>query len=254
MSETDGHSQVTFGISDRNRVADERDRTADAHDEDADVRDTESEARDARADARDNTQSSANKDAAEDRAEAKRDRQDSAGNRKDSGDDREAASADRVHAAQERAASLLDGLTGVHKRDPGLLELARDVTKAHRTGTPFVLAFIDIDGLKTLNDADGHAAGDELLRQVVDTIRGVVREYDLIVRYGGDEFICGLLDLDLVDAQRRFQDANASLAVTREAQISVGLAELAPEESLEELVARADSVMYAQRQTRRSVG
>lgn len=135
-----------------------------------------------------------------------------------------------------------------------MLELEREVNKAHRTGTPFVLAFIDVDGLKGLNDTLGHAAGDELLSQVVETVRGVIREYDLIVRYGGDEFLCGLADLDLAEAGRRFQVANASLAVTREAQVSVGLAQLAASESLNDLIARADAVMYAGRERRRDAG
>lgn len=163
-----------------------------------------------------------------------------------------AAWADRVHSAHERAAMLIDGLTGVHRREPGMLELARDVNKAQRTDSSFVLAFMDVDGLKTLNDSEGHAAGDQLLRHVVDTTRGAVREYDLILRYGGDEFLCGLLDLGLAEAQRRFEMVNASLAVTRGAHVTVGLAELAQGESLEELVARADAVMYAQRELRRS--
>lgn len=252
MSETGGHSPPTSGSGDRERAADDRDRVSEAHDENAIARDARSDARDARAEARDKAQPTPDTHAASDRAGAKRDRQESAGNRHHSGGDREAASDDRVHSAAERAALLLDGLTGVHRRDPGLLELEREVTKAHRTGSSFVLAFMDIDGLKPLNDAQGHAAGDELLSQVVDAIRGVVREYDLIVRYGGDEFICGLLDLDLAEAQRRFQIANASLAATREAHVSVGLAELEPNESLADLIARADAVMYAHRKTRRS--
>lgn len=250
---TGGESwRLTFGVSDRDRAADERDRISDAHDQVALARDARAEARDFRADARERAQKISNSDAAQDRAGAKQDRQDSAGNRRHSGDDREAASADRVHSARERAELLLDGLTGVHRRDPGLLELEREVNKAHRTGTTFVLAFIDIDGLKGLNDTQGHAAGDELLRQVVATVRGVIREYDLIVRYGGDEFLCGLLDLDLTEARRRFEIANASLAVTREAQVSVGLAQLAAQETLEQLIDRADAIMYAGREDRRS--
>ena len=249
---TGGPWRLKFGVSDRERAADERDRVGDVHDQTASARDARAEVRDARADARDRAHPTSDTHAAADRAEAKQDRQDSAGNRSSSGDDREAASADRVHSARERAGLLLDGLTGVHLRDPGLLELEREVTMAHRTGTSFVLAFIDIDGLKALNDAEGHAAGDALLSQVVDTVRGVVREYDLIVRYGGDEFLIGLLGLDLSEVQERFQIANASLAVTREAQISVGLAALAADESLAELIARADKVMYAGRDLRRS--
>ncbi|MCU1595500.1 MAG: hypothetical protein JWO12_2892, partial [Frankiales bacterium] len=228
--------------------------TAAAHDSSAEARDARAEARDERAAVREQSQANPDASAASDRAGAKHDRQSSASNRRQSAGDREAASDDRAHAAQERAELLLDGLTGVHRRQPGLLELEREVARAHRIGTSFVLAFIDIDGLKALNDTEGHAEGDALLVQVVATVRGVVREYDLVVRYGGDEFVCGLSDLDLASAHRRFQIANASLAVTREAQVSVGLAELAAGETLEALIARADRYMYAGREARRSAG
>lgn len=250
MGGSSDYSRSNFPFDDRDRTADDRDRTSDAHDETADARDARSDARDSRAEAREREQHVTDTKAASDRAGAKRDRQGSAGDRQHAEHDRDSASADRVHSARERADLLIDGLTGVHRREPGLLELEREVTKAHRTGTSLVLAFVDIDGLKTLNDTQGHAAGDQLLSQVVDTIRGVVRDYDLIVRYGGDEFLCGLADLGLPEAGRRFEVANASLAVTREASITVGLVELAPEESLDDLIARADAVMYAERDTR----
>ena len=242
-----------MNIGDRDRTADERDRTSDAHDDTAEARDARSEARDGRAEARDRAQRRPDITAASDRAGAKRDRQSSAGDRRGSEHDREAASADRVHSAWERAAMVLDGLTGVHSRDPGLRELDREVTKAHRTRTSFVLAFVDVDGLKAVNDAKGHAAGDQLLRDVVDSIRGVIREYDLIVRYGGDEFVCGLLDIDLAGARRRFDNANGSLGVTHGSHFTVGLAELAPGESLDDLIARSDALMYAAREGRSGI-
>lgn len=229
-------------------AADARDRDAEARDALADARDERADARDDRAEARDRGKASHSvTGAASDRREAKRDRGGSGGDRQDSGVDREASAEDRQRASAERAELLIDGLTGAHRREAGMLELERSVMEAHRTGKGYVLAFIDVDGLRALNNSLGHAAGDQLLRQVVDTVRGVVREYDLIVRYGGDEFLCGLAGLRLPEATRRFEVANASLAVTQEAAVTVGLAELTPGESLDQLIARADSEMYATR-------
>jgi len=247
--DTSGAPRLHLAVGDRDRTADDRDRTAHAHDAAAEARDARAQARDSRAEARDDGKRSLDIEAASDRAGARRDRQGSAGDRQHSEDDREAASADRVHSARERAALLLDGLTGVHRRDPGLLEIHREITRAHRTGRPFVLAFIDVDGLKVLNDSQGHAAGDQLLCDVIGAVRDVLREYDLIVRYGGDEFLCGLLDLGLDQARGRFDRANDSLAM-RDAHATVGLAELVPDESLDQLIARADASMYADRQAR----
>jgi diguanylate cyclase (GGDEF)-like protein len=236
-------------LHDRDGAAEHRDRTSAANDETAAGRDARSDARDVRAEAREKTRR-VDPEAASDRASAKRDRQRSAGDRRHAEDDREAARSDRADAARERTEQLVDGLTGVHRRESGLLELEREVTKAHRTHKSFVLAFVDVDDLKARNDSQGHAAGDRLLLQVVETVRGVVRDYDLIVRYGGDEFLCGLADVGLAEARRRFEAANASLAATLGASITAGLAELAPEELLEDLIGRADADMYAQRHNR----
>jgi diguanylate cyclase (GGDEF)-like protein len=235
---------------DRDRTAEDRDLTSAAQDETAEARDRRSAARDARAETRDRARPVPDWYAASDRAGARRDRQGSAGDRQHSEHDRQAAAADRASSASERASLLLDGLTGAHRRDPGLLELEREVLKAHRTGTSFVLAFLDVDGLKHLNDSQGHAAGDQLLADVITTVRDQIREYDVVVRYGGDEFLIGLPELGLVEAERRFDDANASLGTRRAAHVTVGLVALAPEETLADLIARADAEMYAHRTPR----
>jgi diguanylate cyclase (GGDEF)-like protein len=233
-------------MDDRDRTADDRDRTADSHDRASEARDDRSDARDSRAAEREIREGRFDAEAAADRAGAKRDRRAGAGDRKHSEDDRDAASADRVRAALERVNLVMDGLTGAHQRAPGLAELERDIVKARRTGQPFVLAFIDVDGLKAINDKQGHTAGDEVLRQVVDVIRKVVRDYDLIIRYGGDEFICGLLDLNLDDAANRFANTRKDLA-GQEVPFSFGLAVLDGDDTLQELIDRADLAMYEQR-------
>lgn len=155
-------------------------------------------------------------------------------------------------AAGERAISSIDGLTRAHRRDAGIVELERDSARAKRAGEPFVLAFVDVDDLKATNDSLGHAAGDQLLRQIVATIRANLRSYDLIVRFGGDEFVCGLLDLTMEAVADRFSLVNAELAATQQASVTVGLAELEPDDSLADLIARADDALYANRQQRRS--
>lgn len=162
--------------------------------------------------------------------------------------DREAASGDRDDAAKDRDVSSLDELTDTYRRGPGLLELEREVARAKRTRHPFVLAFIDVDGLKATNDSRGHAAGDHLLLQVVSAIRDQLRSYDLIVRFGGDEFVCGVLDLDLPTTTDRFGQAHAAL--TGGASFTVGLAALGDDDSLSELIARADEELYAKRSLR----
>ena len=115
--------------------------------------------------------------------------------------------------------------------------------RAKRTGQTFVVAFMDVDGLKAVNDSLGHDAGDQLLRRVVDYSRAQLRSYDLIVRFGGDEFICCLSNLRLAEATERFARINASLSA-HDSSITVGLAELEETDSLVELIARADEALY----------
>ena len=113
-----------------------------------------------------------------------------------------------------------------------------------------VLAFLDVDGLEATNDSDGHPAGDRVLRELVDTIRANLRSYDLVVRFGGDEFVCGLLDVTMSDATLRFSRVSETVAATVHASFTVGFAALNADDSLEDLIARADEDLYRQRQQR----
>jgi diguanylate cyclase (GGDEF)-like protein len=232
---------------DRDRTAEDRDQRAEAHDQASEVRDARAKARDERAEARERAADGADAGAAADRAGALRDRRGGASDRTQAADDREAASADRVLSARERAASSIDELTGVHRREAGIVELEREIARAKRTKQPFTIAFVDVDGLKGINDSLGHAAGDELLRETADSIRARLRPYDLIIRYGGDEFLCALLDVAMAEAAKRFSLVNADLAAARQASVTVGLTELEADDALGDLIARADEAMYRER-------
>ena len=245
------------------RDAAPRDSRADARDARAAVRDRRAAERDARATEREN-EARARAIAAgrvdpgmvAEQVRARRNRYAAARDRFHAKSDRTAARLDRVVSARERVESSIDGLTGAYRRDAGLLELEHEVTRARRTGDTFVLAFVDVNNLKERNDLHGHIAGDRLLRKIADTLRANVRSYDLVVRYGGDEFVCGLPALDVNDAAERFARINEDLAATDEAAVACGLAELERGDSLTDLITRADSVMYANRsrRSRRSRG
>jgi diguanylate cyclase (GGDEF)-like protein len=232
----------------------ERDVTAEARDRVAEARDTASERRDEQADARDRRagarRPAAGVDhaAAADRAGAHNDREGSAADRTHASHDRQASSVDREMSAQERQLFLVDGLTGARRRDAGLLELEREITRADRTGQTFVLVFVDVDGLKRINDVHGHTAGDELLAHIAETIRSHLRAYDLIVRYGGDEFLCGLMDLSLHDTVERFAHINTSLISEHRASVTAGVTELRAGDRLQDLIERADAALYDERQ------
>ncbi|HVF12362.1 MAG TPA: hypothetical protein VNA87_04680 [Actinomycetota bacterium] len=78
-------------------------------------------------------------------------------------------------------------------------------------------------------------------------MRTHLRSYDLIVRFGGDEFVCGLLDLDMPGATKRFHAVNADLADANDGSITFGPVELRADESLMDQIARADADLYRRR-------
>jgi diguanylate cyclase (GGDEF)-like protein len=231
----------------RDQISADRDERAEAHDQAADARDKRAEARDERAETRDRVADEVDLGAAADRAGALRDRRGGASDRTQAADDRVAAAADRHLSAKERNVSSIDELTGAYRRDAGTLELKREIARGKRTNRPLVLAFIDVDDLKGTNDSLGHPAGDHRLRRIVDTVRSKMRSYDLIVRSGGDEFLCTIMDVSISEAARRFEAVNTELAATQHGSITVGLAELQSGDSLEDLIARADDAMYRER-------
>ena len=119
--------------------------------------------------------------------------------------------ANRGASAREREDAVIDDLTGAYLRGAGFSELLRDIARATRDDEPLVLAFIDIDGLKAVNDSSGHAAGDRLLLEVADALRARTRSHDLLIRYGGDEFVCAISGLTADEAAVRFAGVERQL-------------------------------------------
>ncbi|OAN40721.1 GGDEF domain-containing protein [Mycolicibacterium iranicum] len=152
-----------------------------------------------------------------------------------------------------RQLSLTDDLTKLNNRR-GFHLLANAALLAARThGHDSALAFLDIDGLKRVNDADGHDAGDNLLVDVAHVLREALSRSDIVARLGGDEFAvlvpefndgAAALKAQLLDAFRRFNEkANRRYQLAA----SVGVTEVPHTDirTLDELLARADELMYA---------
>jgi diguanylate cyclase (GGDEF)-like protein len=176
--------------------------------------------------------------------------------------DREAAAADRAQGARDRVQTLADchtlanalataetdPLTGARSRAAGLADLDREVNRCHRLASPLVAAHIDAVGLRRVNDSDGYDAGDRLLKRVVALIGEHLRSYDLIIRVGGDEFLCAIANMTLDDARERFSAIASALAGSNEAgAIRFGFAALLPDETATDLIARADRELTAGR-------
>jgi diguanylate cyclase (GGDEF)-like protein len=162
--------------------------------------------------------------------------------------DRVQAARDRAQAALDRAASEIDELTHVRRRGPGMEQLQREVDRARRSGETLVVAFVDVDGLKHVNDTRGHLAGDALLVAVADALRQCLRSYDLVMRFGGDEFVCALSNTTVADARARFTEVSDALAQSLVGgSVTVGFAALGDELTAEALLHSADRDLLARR-------
>jgi diguanylate cyclase (GGDEF)-like protein len=239
----------------RDQAAREQDELAAQRDRDAETRDrdliellseyTDLDARDPYVEALRSWITAIRERAAADRARAREDRERAAC-------DREFAAVERAQAARERRAAGTDELTGARRRGVGLEELDREIDRARRDGTSLVAVFVDVDNLKSVNDALGHGAGDRLLRHVVRGLRHQLRTYDLVVRLGGDEFLCVLPGVTVNQARARFAGLNPELSrADPQGSVSIGVSELHDHETQPDLIDRADHDLLAARESRR---
>jgi diguanylate cyclase (GGDEF)-like protein len=158
-----------------------------------------------------------------------------------------------------RALSLVDELTGLYNRR-GFLTLATQQLKlCDRTMRPALVVFIDLDGMKRINDELGHEFGDQALIETANILRNCMRNSDVIARLGGDEFVALALDAtyDTSDGIERRLNEGLEKANTKPGrafvlQFSIGIAPYDPAsaEMIEEVLARADGLMYEQKRAR----
>jgi diguanylate cyclase (GGDEF)-like protein len=145
--------------------------------------------------------------------------------------------------------SVTDELTGTLNRR-GFVEAAGRL-RAHlqRHGGSAHLLFIDVDGLKAVNDTHGREAGDDLIRRAAHSVTASIRDTDVIGRWGGDELVVYATSSDVETLSRRIADA----AANNGASLSIGHVSFnqADRRTVDELIFAADSAMYVGRRQRR---
>ncbi|HKL77729.1 MAG TPA: diguanylate cyclase [Gammaproteobacteria bacterium] len=154
----------------------------------------------------------------------------------------------RLEGELERLATH-DHLTGIHNRAKlyELLETAR--AEHERYGTPFAVVMFDIDHFKAVNDQFGHGVGDAILRELCQRVEAILRETDDFGRWGGEEFLLLAKQTDRAGAMELAERVRRSVAETPfteagQVTVSLGVAEIAPDEALESLEERADAALY----------
>lgn len=161
--------------------------------------------------------------------------------------DLNAAALLRHQAALDRAEASRDELTGALGRRAGFAAIQSEIDRCRRGPIPLVVGFVDVDKLKQVNDVRGHLAGDVLLKEVADRLRASLRSYDIVLRFGGDEFVYTFAGGSRDDAMHRFAAMRTTLAHVNGDSVSAGFAELEPDDTVDSLIGRADADLYRRR-------
>ncbi len=156
-----------------------------------------------------------------------------------------------------RTLSLMDDLTGLYNRRGFFMLAEYELKRSKRTGRAFHLAFVDIDGLKEINDTSGHRMGDMVLKETAAILRNVFRKSDIIGRVGGDEFLVLPPEAtgDNADVlKKRFINGIEKHNKRRSGRnfdisLSIGILKYDPsqEKTIDELVTEADMLMYEEK-------
>ena len=156
---------------------------------------------------------------------------------------------------QIRQLATHDDLTGLLNRRAMLDRMQLEQRRSLRSGSPLLIAQLDIDHVKAVNDTHGHAAGDLVLQRFADTVRRNVRDTDVLARWGGEEFVLLLCDTPAADAvalMERLRQAVQAMQVPVPQSggpitvtVSIGLARHTPADPLAGTLERADQALYA---------
>jgi diguanylate cyclase (GGDEF)-like protein len=160
----------------------------------------------------------------------------------------------RDREALEQSA-VLDELTGLHNRRGFFLAAEQYLKTARRGDQQTVLLFLDLNGLKQINDGLGHLAGDQALRDMATVLKETFRASDVLARLGGDEFVvlAMMQPQDVVSARirlrQRLDEYNSTHNRPFRLDTSIGAVLRAPHETLDALLTRADAAMYLEKRT-----
>ncbi len=156
--------------------------------------------------------------------------------------------------------AVRDPLTGVYNRNFFNEIIANEIERTKRYGDKFSIVILDIDNFKTINDNYGHLIGDWILKECTSVLRKAVRSSDLLVRFGGDEFLVVTLETDLKECEAFISRVNEYLSNWNKEHafphyglsVSVGCAIFEQGSDLMEVISEADSRMYKNKFLRRA--
>jgi diguanylate cyclase (GGDEF)-like protein len=148
--------------------------------------------------------------------------------------------------------ALIDGLTGVANRHAFTMSFTQALANARRKKESMSVLMIDIDHFKSINDRFGHLTGDQILQDMASLVKQRIRGWDILCRWGGEEFLVLLQGADLAGAGKVAEQLRAEVQAaqfgqsgkTMQVTISIGVAQYRDGDSEVELTGRADRALY----------
>jgi len=156
--------------------------------------------------------------------------------------------------------SFNDDLTGLYNRRGFLMLAQQQIKLARRIGKPFLIVFVDLDGMKSINDTFGHQEGNHALVDTASLLRDSFRQCDILARIGGDEFVVFVTDASAENAdtvrqrlRRKLELCNAQPSRRYQLSFSVGMVQASGKisDDLEEIIMQADAAMYEEKESHR---
>ena len=159
------------------------------------------------------------------------------------------------HSIKLEEMAFLDPLTNIYNRRIFLKKLQQSITTTNKQN--FCVVFIDIDDFKNINDTKGHHIGDEVLKLISKEIKDSLREMDIIARWGGEEFVLLLPDIDIKNGEKLAQRIRLGMEHNIKIQdilsdnitVSIGITKFQEEDTVDTIVKRADDAMYTSKRT-----
>jgi diguanylate cyclase (GGDEF)-like protein len=153
--------------------------------------------------------------------------------------------------------AITDPLTGLVNRRGGERNIINEISRARRHQSPLSCILLDIDRFKNINDTLGHQTGDRILREISGLLRRTVRAYDIVIRWGGEEFLLILPGVALAESQvlaERIRGAveGPQLGEAGRVTVSGGVATLANDYSFDAMLTEADRRLYQAKATGRN--
>jgi diguanylate cyclase (GGDEF)-like protein len=154
-----------------------------------------------------------------------------------------------------------DNLTGLLNRREALRRIEEEFSRSHRTLKPISFALIDVDHFKKINDTYGHSVGDHVLQTLAAILQGSLREYDILCRYGGEEFLIAFPETDRTTAKSiaerlRMSITEKELSVpvssSLRVSVSIGVAQTEGARTIDQAISGADNALYAAKEKGRN--